>query len=311
MKANILVETQGLTHEEWLTWRRKGIGGSDVSSVLGINKWKSPLELWLDKTGQAEDIFTDSEVMMWGRIMEPVLRSHFQTVTGKRVVEIHAIMQSPEYPFMLANVDGITEDNEGNPAILEVKTASEYKRSEWENNIPVYYQTQVQHYLCVTGLKTAYVAVLIGGNTFKVFEVNADTEVQKMLITAEADFWNKVVNGICPDIDGTDASKEFLDRTYVGGNKDVVELPDEAAEYIESYIKASVDEDNAKAKKQEAANHIKNLMKNHNKAVCGKHTVTWTPVKSERLDNKALKADEPELYEKYLKSSTSRRFSIK
>lgn len=52
MNANILVETEGLSHEEWLRWRKKGIGGSDVSAILGINKWTSAIELWLDKTNQ-------------------------------------------------------------------------------------------------------------------------------------------------------------------------------------------------------------------------------------------------------------------
>ncbi len=84
MKANILVETQGLSHEEWLKWRMKGIGGSDVAAILGISKWKSALELWLEKTGQADDSFTDNEAMMWGRIMEPILRNYFHGVSREK-----------------------------------------------------------------------------------------------------------------------------------------------------------------------------------------------------------------------------------
>ena len=311
MKANILVETKGLSREEWLEWRKNGIGGSDVASILGISKWKSALELWLEKTGQAEDLEADNEAMEWGHIMEPVISNHFKEVTGKKVVEIHAIMQSLEYPFMLADIDGLTEDDEGNPAILEIKTASEFKRSEWEDDIPYYYQTQVQHYLAVTGLAKAYVAVLIGGNTFRLYEVDADAELRKMLIAVEADFWSKVITRTQPEIDGSDAAKEFLDKTYQGGIKETVALPGEAEAYIEAYITASVEEDNAKAKKQEASNKIKELMGNHDKASCGGHAISWSPVSSERLDSKALKAAEPEIYKKYAKSSMSRRFTIK
>ena len=72
-----------------------------------------------------------------------------------------------------------------------------------------------------------------------------------------------------------------------------------------------MEEDNAKAKKQEASNRIKELMGDYNKASCGEHTVSWTPVSTERLDTKALKAEQPEIYAKYAKSSNSRRFSIK
>ena len=311
MNANILVETKGLSHEEWLNWRKKGIGGSDVAVLLGIGKWKSPVELWLEKTGQGTDLPADNEAMEWGRIMEPVIRKHFEEVTGKTVVEVHAIMQHPRHKFMIADVDGVTEDDEGNPAILEIKTASEYKRSEWSEGVPAYYETQVQHYLAVTGLSKAFVAVLIGGNSFSVFEVDADKDVQKMLIKAESEFWNLVKTGTRPNVDGSDASRELLDETYHGGLKDVVELPEEADACIEAYLKACRLEDEAKAMKQEATNKLKDMMGDHEKAVLGSHSISWSTVTSERLDSKALKECEPDVYAKYVKTATSRRFSLK
>jgi len=153
MNVNILVETEGLSNEAWLDYRRMGIGGLDVATLLGINKWKSELDLWLETTGQAEGLVVENEAMQWGTIMEPVIRKHFAEVTGKTVVEVKAMLQYPQYPYMLANIDGLTEDYNGNPAILEVKTASEYKRGEWENGIPVYYETQIQHYLADTAFR--------------------------------------------------------------------------------------------------------------------------------------------------------------
>lgn len=310
MKATVFIETEGMTREQWLFCRKKGIGGSDVSSILGINKWKSAYELWVDKTTDSVDEETN-EAMEWGNIMEPVIRQHFAEVTGKPVAEVRAILQHPEYPFMLADVDGITVDDEGNPAVLEIKTASEYKRSEWEETVPAYYETQIQHYLCVTGLARAYVAVLIGGNTFRLYEVEADREIHKMLIDLEADFWAKVENGIAPEIDGSDTAKNFLDEKYVGGDNEALTLSEEAVKYIDDYLTASAEEDNAKAKKQNAANHLKQILKNHNKAVCEGHTVTWKSVSTERFDSKALKEADPDTYDKYTKVSVSRRFTIK
>ena len=311
MNANILVETEGLSKEEWLRYRKCGIGGSDVAAILGISKWNSAISLWLDKTNQTNESVEENEAMQWGTIMEPIIRKHFAEVTGKTVVEVKAMLQHPEYPFMLADVDGLTTDDEGNPAILEIKTASEYKRSEWENDIPSYYQTQVQHYLCVTGVQKAYVAVLIGGNSFKVYEVDADAEIQAMLIAVEKDFWNKVQNMIRPELDGSDAAKNLLDSLYHGGISEEIVMPDEAIEYVDAYIEACAEEDNAKAKKQDAANHIKEIMGDYDKATCLGHSISWMPVSSERLDSKALKAAEPELYAKYVKKSVSRRFTIK
>ncbi len=311
MNANILVQTEGLSHEEWLRWRKKGIGGSDVSAILGINKWTSTIELWLDKTNQKNNLVEINEAMEWGTILEPVIRDHFAKVTGKTVMEVKAMLQHPKYPFMIADVDGVTTDDDGNPAILEIKTASEYKRDEWLEGVPTYYQTQVQHYLCVTGVSRAYVAVLIGGNSFRVYEVDADSEIQQMLIAVEKNFWNMVKNMIRPDIDGSDAAKDLLDQIYRGGVKEEIILPEEAVEWVDIYIEASADEDFAKAKKQEASNHLKEIMGDYDKASCLGHSISWKPVTSERLDTKALKENEPDIYAKYAKHSTSRRFTLR
>lgn len=311
MNANILIEIEGLSHEEWLRWRKKGIGGSDVSAILGINKWTSAIELWLDKTNQTNNQVEVNEAMQWGTILEPIIREHFAAVTGKTVMEVKAMLQHPEHPFMLADVDGVTTDDSGNPAILEIKTASEFKRDEWSDGVPTYYQTQVQHYLCVTGVSKAYVAVLIGGNSFRIYEVDADAEIQQMLIAVEKNFWDKVQNMIRPDMDGSDAAKDLLDRIYVGGIEEEINLPDEALEWVDAYIEAAANEDNAKALKQEASNHIKEIMGDYDKAKCMGHSISWKPITSERLDTKALKEKEPDIYAKYAKSSTSRRFTLK
>lgn len=311
MYANIFVETEGLSKEQWLRYRKQGIGGSDVASLLGISKWKSEIELWLDKTNQTNEPLVENEAMTWGTIMEPIIRNHFAEVTGKTVVELKAMLQHPEYSFMLADVDGVTVDDTGNPAILEIKTASEYKRSEWDEGVPAYYQTQVQHYLCVTGIQKAYVAVLIGGNSFKIYEVDADPEIQSMLVAVEKNFWNKVQNMIRPEMDGSDAAKNLLDSLYRGGISEQIVMPDEAVEYVDAYIEACVEEDNAKAKKQEAANRIKEIMGDYDKATCLGHSISWKPVSSERLDSKALKEQEPEIYAKYAKTTVARRFTLK
>lgn len=311
MFANVLVETDKLSKEEWLKWRKKGIGGSDVSCLLGINKWKSEIELWLDKTNQTNEPPVENEAMLWGTIMEPVIRQYFSKVTGKKVVELKAMLQHPEHPFMLADVDGITVDDEGNPAILEIKTASEFKRSEWDEGVPPYYQTQIQHYLCVTGIKKAYCAVLIGGNSFRIYEIDADAEIQSMLIAVEKNFWNKVQNMIRPGMDGSDAAKNLLDSLYRGGIAEQIVMPEEAVEYVDAYIEACVEEDNAKAKKQEASNHLKEIMGDYDRATCLGHSISWKMVSTERLDTKALKEKEPEIYAKYVKTTISRRFTLK
>ena len=310
LNVNVLVNTEGLSREEWLKYRKRGIGGSDVAALLGISKWTSAVALWLDKTNQTNEPEEVNEAMRWGQILEPVIREQFRQITGRPVVEVKAILQHPQYPFMIADIDGLTVDEDGSPAILEVKNVSEYKRSEWSQGVPAYYQTQVQHYLLVTGVQKAYVIALFGGNSSAVYTVQADPEVQQMLVQVESDFWSKVQNMIRPEIDGTDASTKLLDSIYRGGVSEEIIMPTEAVEYVDAYIEASADEDSAKARKNEAANHIKEIMGDYDRATCNGHTISWKPVTSERLDSKALKAAEPEIFKKYTKASTSRRFTV-
>lgn len=312
MGTTILTSTENLSREEWLRWRKKGIGGSDVAPILGISKWTSSIDIWLSKTNQKHDNCVQNEAMMWGHILEPIIRDHFREVTGRKVVEIHAILQNEEHPFMIADIDGLTTDDNGEPAVLECKCVSEYKRSEWDNDsIPIYYKTQVEHYLAVTGLSTAYVAALIGGNSFIIREVHADKEMQEMLVAIEADFWRKVVNLELPQPDASDACKTLLDSIYKGGVSEQVILPDKAVEFLDMYNEACSLEEEAKEKKQLASNNLKEILGNYNTAKCQGYTISWKPVTTERLDTKALKEAEPEIYAKYVKSSTSRRFSIR
>ncbi len=312
MRTNILTTTDGLSTEEWLRWRQKGLGGSDIAPILGISKWSSAIDIWLSKTNQKHDDCVQNEAMFWGTRLEPVIRDYFREITGKKVIEVKAILQNIDHPYMIADIDGLTEDSNGNPAILECKCVSEFKRSEWDNDgVPVYYMTQIQHYMAVTGLSTAFVAALIGGNSFIIREVHADKEMQEMLVAIEADFWRKVVNMERPQPDASDACKELLDSIYRGGISEQVILPDEAVEFLDMYIEACAMEDSAKEKKQLASNNLKEIMGDYNKASCQGHTISWTPISSERFDSKSFKEAEPELYAKYVKTSTSRRFSIR
>jgi len=209
MPAKILANTENMSYEDWLEHRRLGIGGSDASVVCGINRYKSPVELWMEKTNQlpAQEA---GEPAYWGTQLEPLVRAEFAKRTGIEVSHKGQLLQSEDYPFMLANLDGTCEHPDLGPVIFEAKTASAYKADEWEDSIPDEYALQVAHYLAVTGYQGAYIAVLIGGNTFKWKFIERDEELISMLIELEADFWKHVQDNTPPPLDGSDASAKFL-----------------------------------------------------------------------------------------------------
>jgi len=126
--VQVLVKTREMSREEWLRTRKKGIGGSDASVVLGFNPWKSPFELYIEKT--SDDIRElDSEAVYWGTVLEDVIAEEFTRRTGKKVRRQNKVFIHPEYDFMIANID---RDVVGEKALLECKTTSAFNADAWE-----------------------------------------------------------------------------------------------------------------------------------------------------------------------------------
>jgi len=310
--SNVLVSTENISHEDWLEYRRLGLGGSDASVVCGINKYKSPIELWMEKTGQFPPEEA-GEAAYWGNQLEPFVKAEFIKRTGIGVSPLKQILQSGEYPFMIANLDGICEHPDYGTCVFESKTASFYKGGEWEDAaVPDEYLLQVQHYMAVTGYKGAYIAVLIGGNQFKWQFVERDDELIAMLIKLESDFWDKVQQKIPPTVDGSDATAKFLVKWFPNSIPTTkIDLPQTAAALIEQYLNVCERSDEYDERKQEAENLLKQMLGDNEAGIIGDKIVTWKTYAQERLDTRTLKAEHPALYKKYANKTTSRRFSIK
>ncbi len=263
MQAVSLVSTDNMAYSEWLKWRKKGIGGSDAGSVAGFSKYRSPVAVWLEKTGKVEPSKEESQAARFGRKLEPIVAEEFAERTGLKVEPVHELLQHPNYPFMLANLDRLIH-MDGMHGVLECKTADKYLAAEWdEDNIPDHYYLQVQHYLSVTGLQFAYIAVLIGGNDFRYKRIDRNDEVIAHLITIEKDFWRLVEQDIPPAVDGAESTTELIKQLYPESNGQEIILPDEAEEWLRQYHEASAKIKEFEMLKAEAHNKIMYAMKDN------------------------------------------------
>ncbi len=308
--AKSLVDTRFITREEWKTvYRKMGIGGSDAAAAAGIDPWRSPIALYLDKIGEAPEI-EENEAMEWGNRLEPVVAEKFSEVTGLKIQRRNAILHHPEHTWMLANVDRlIIGRNEG----LEIKTASEYAKGDWDGDeAPARYILQCMHYMAVTGYQAWWIAVLIGGNKFRYKRIERDEELIQTLIGLEFEFWHHVETRTPPPLDGSSNSADVLTMLYpVSKPNSSIELSPNASALITQYEEASVEEKAAEERKNEAANQLKQLLGDNETGYAGERRVIWKSISSKRLDTKALQVDMPDVYAKYTKTSESRRFSIK
>lgn len=195
--------------QEWLDLRKTGIGGSDVGTILGFNKWSSAYSLWADKTGKVERPEIKSEPMEWGNRLESVIIDKFEEVHPElRLIRDVGTWRHAERDWQLANPDAIFEDAEGNLGILEIKTA-QYE-DDWRNGVPRYYETQVQWYMSTFGFAKAHVAVLFHGNAYREFELEANEFEQNVALEKVAEFREFILNDQAPDFDGSTSTYETL-----------------------------------------------------------------------------------------------------
>lgn len=295
--------------QAWLEQRRLGIGGSDVAPILGLSKWRTPLDVYLDKRGEGHED-QDNEPMLWGRALEPVIRQQYADRTGRTVLVPDRMLVHPQHGFMIANVDGLTEDRR----VFEAKNAR--SGQGWgepgTDEIPEAYYLQTQHYLAVTTYTVADIAVLIGGSDFRIYHVEADTGLQADMIEAEAAFWQRVLDGTPPDpVSFTDAVQRYGRSAAVGA----VEAD---AEVLAAHRKlVGIRHALAQLEEQEAEQKavlVRALGEAGDTLVAnGRTLATWKLAKApQRFDTTRFKASHPDLYSQFTAAGEpSRRLLLK
>lgn len=299
------IDTRNMTHEEWLQARNKYIGGSDAGAIAGLNPWKSQFKVYLEKTNQVKLDVQDNERMRIGRDLEDYVAKRFEEATGKKVRRNNFMMVDG---FMSANVD---REVVGENAVLECKTTNSYAKNDWEDKIPIHYELQCHHYMMVGGYDKAYIAVLIGNEKFIYKEIQRDEETLDMLRKLENDFWtNYVLANKLPSPDGSDSYSQELKSKYIGGLTEYIDIriPSAKFKYM-SELKAIKSDVETKIKKIEQEIQVE--LKDNEYAKSDNFEITWKNQKRVSLDNKKLKEDYPDIFEKYSKESSYRVLRIK
>lgn len=304
-------------HEKWLEARALGIGGSDAAVIMGMNPYKSPYQLWLEKTGQAEaPDLSDNQYVYWGTKNEANIADWFQEETGRKVKRL-GTLRSKEYPFMLANVDRtVVGENAG----LEIKTAGVRQYRKWKDDeIPDAYYCQCLHYMAVTGADYWYIAVLLGGNEAKWKRIERNEEDIQHLIMAETDFWKLVETKTPPPVDGSDSCAAALSAQYKGGDPNFsVVLQPSAEDVIESLENDKAIMDALKKQITEKENRLKALLGNAEEGTTDHYRVLWkTQAGRPSVPLAKIKKQAPDVYQLLEEKGCitigkpSRRFSIK
>lgn len=303
-----LVSTLHLEKEDWLIYRKQGIGGSDAGAVCGLNPYRTAMQVYQDKTTEETEKI-DSEAMRQGREFEEYVAKRFTEAAGKKVRRANAMFYDEAHPFMLADIDRMVV---GENAGLECKTASPYMADKWEDGkIPLSYQIQCYHYMSVCNADAWYIAVLIYGREFKYYRLERDEQVIDDLIRIEQDFWeNYIQKRVVPSPDGSKTADSVIAEYFKKATAETVPLHgfDDKLKRRQELMEVM---ERMETEKRQIEQELKMYMGESEYAENGQYRVSWKSVAANKLDAKKLKVEQPEVYRKYCRQSTSRRLLIK
>ena len=207
--------------ESWLRERRRGIGGSDIGAILGLSKYRSPLDVYLDKIGEADDQEIN-DAMYWGTMLEQIVADEYARRTGSKVRRVNAICVADDAPWRRASVDRIVA---GQRKILECKTAGSHMAGDWgpsgSDQVPDVYRAQVAWYQHVLNYDDADLAVLIGGRDYRIYHLPRDRGLEQLIVHAAAKFW---LEHVCKKIPPDPICDRDLSTLYAVDNGEALDV---------------------------------------------------------------------------------------
>lgn len=292
-----LVRTPDGDRDAWLAQRRLGVGGSDVAAIMGLSPWRGAYETWAEKRGlvEAPDL-SAKESVQWGNILEPVVGRHYAELHPDREVRrVNAVCRSIARPWAQASLDYEVRDPELGWGVLEIKTAGLRSEGEWEGGVPLFYQTQVAHYLSVTGRPFADVAVLIGGQSYREHRIMRDEDDIAAVDAAVDAFWRMVETGEEPPLTGAPGEARALlgrhPEASGGEIEELAELPREVGAYAAAKARLEAAERDFRAR----SDALKAAIGDRRGIESGGTRVTWVRGKARRFLSARFQKEHPEL----------------
>ena len=306
-----------LINQDFSLDRSKYLGGSDIGAILGLSRFRSPLQVWMEKTGK-EVKTLDSLPLRFGSFAESFVASEYSRSTGFDLIHDESIYVHPEYSFMSAHIDRFVLENDSpSPSrILECKTANPFSAGDWgevgSDQVPLTYLCQCIWYMAITNINRVDLAVLFGNSDFRIYEISRDQELESTILQKASFFWNTYVLHDVPPPAQSEADCQTLFSK--GDPAKSVEAKTETLELTKRLHllnhEIDVREDEISAIKQNIMNQMGAA---ETLTYQGKVMATWkAPKPSFRLDSKTLEQEHPEIASLYkIPVQNSRRLVIK
>jgi len=260
-EAVIKFETEADRKAKWIAERRTCITGTDVAAILGISKWSSPIQVYLDKKGLVE--VPENEPMRWGRRLERPILDGYADFYGipLKYADPWTLHKVPDFPLLGASLDAIRIVDGAPVDAKNTRQRTEEWGEDGSDQIPVYYASQLAIQMMATRSNFADLAVLFSGQAFATFRVFADKETEDMIKERVSVWWERhIVQDIPPDVDGSTSSSDYLKKKFARAALVTKEATPEVMEWIKERQIAARIEKEGKEKKILFENYIKNYL---------------------------------------------------
>ena len=301
-----------LPSQGWVHHRMNYLGGSDVAAALGRSPYKTPLQLWLEKTGRQEPEVSNS-VAEFGQVFEPVMAAKFQQQTGMRLRNITEPYQHQKHPFLRANIDRqIVSGPNRSTGVLELKTTTSWRLKALDGDYPDDWYDQLQHYLMLTGYDYAYLFVF-ERDTAEYHHpklIERDKGRIKQNTDRLIEWWHRyVVQDQPPEPVNTDDTLLLYPESH---DSVVTEASEHVLAQLHNLRKIKDRKKELDQQEEALKTTIQEYMGSAEKLVYGGQTLaTWKNQQSVRLDSRKLKQEQPDIYQKFSQTNHTRRFTLK
>ena len=292
-----------MNREQFLLDRKKGIGGSDVASILGVSPFRTALDVYHDKTSPElvyEEINEDLQRGM--RVEKYILQEYAERCEVQLASNVPTIIDQ-EYPFMRANVDAMVI---GQNVIVEAKS-TKAPISSWENGVPEYYKAQVAYYAMLTDAEYVEVPVLFSGWKYACFTYWRDVEYEASIKEAVINFWH---NHIVKNIPPKPTSPEELMAAYPKLEEKTIEADNDIREKVYLLQEAQAQRKKLEEQEKQLKTQIQGYMGDAGLLDAGFCKIALKEIKSTRFNTNAFKEKYTELYQQYLNASSYRKLQF-
>lgn len=299
-------------YEDWVNYRSSGIGASEVGTIMGLNPWKSSVELFYQKIGQLPSKIDENVAMFMGTRLEPVvanlwehydddeaqfIKNYNEGIKTRLGGEVVGYIKSEKYPHLFLSPDRLILSKKGRlvfreklsmknvTGVLEIKTISGFASKQWEGGIPPSYVCQITTYMLGLGLKYGEIAFLEDGRKLTVIPVQYSESLGNQIIEKTTEFWDRVLAARAdmenahlyePEPDGTKAYSDFLNKKYAQSEANTIQGGDDLKQKAIAHKMITEEIKEKEDEARELSNYLKNEMKDFDTISFGETgKVTW------------------------------------